>query len=57
MSRQGSSLRRLLIKSMDHQTALLIAWSMGTAAASYGLFAAYLISLGQTGAQRRARPC
>lgn len=31
---------------MDHQTALLIAWSMGTAAASYGLLSAYLISLG-----------
>ena len=33
---------------MDNQTALLIAWSMGTAAASYVLFAAYLVSLGQT---------
>jgi len=33
---------------MDHQTALLIAWSMGTAAASYGMLAAYLISLGHT---------
>ena len=33
---------------MDNQTALLIAWSMGTAAASYILFTAYLVSLGQT---------
>ena len=32
---------------MDHQTALLIAWSMGTAAVSYGLLAAFLVSLGQ----------
>jgi len=32
---------------MDQQTALLIAWSMGTAAAGYGLLAAYLVSLGQ----------
>jgi putative PEP-CTERM system histidine kinase len=41
---------------MDHQTALLIAWSMGTAAASYGLLAAYLISLGQTWhSSKRAR--
>ena len=32
---------------MDHQTAFLIAWSMGTAAVSYGLLAAYLVSLGQ----------
>ena len=41
---------------MDHQTALLIAWSMGTAAASYGLLAAYLVSLGQTWrSSRRAR--
>ena len=32
---------------MDHQTAVLIAWSMGTAAVSYGLLAAYLVSLGQ----------
>lgn len=32
---------------MDQQTALLIAWSMGTAAACYGLLAAYLMSLGQ----------
>jgi putative PEP-CTERM system histidine kinase len=32
---------------MDHQTALLIAWSMGVAAISYGLLAAYLLSLGQ----------
>ena len=33
---------------MDNQKALLIAGSMGTAAASYVLFAAYLVSLGQT---------
>ena len=33
---------------MDQQTALLIAWSMGTAAASYGLLVAYLITLGHT---------
>ena len=32
---------------MDQQTALLIAWSMGTAAVSYGLLAVYLVSLGQ----------
>lgn len=31
---------------MDHQTVLLIAWSMGIAATSYGLLAAYLLSLG-----------
>ena len=31
---------------MDQQAALLIAWSMGTAAVSYGLLAAYLVSLG-----------
>jgi putative PEP-CTERM system histidine kinase len=41
---------------MDHQTALLIAWSMGTAAASYGLLAAYLFSLGhEWHSSRRAR--
>ena len=41
---------------MDHQTALLIAWSMGTAAASYGLLAAYLVSLGKAWrSSKRAR--
>ena len=41
---------------MDRQTALLIAWSMGTAAASYGLLAAYLVSLGQAWhSSKRAR--
>ena len=32
---------------MNHETASLIAWSMGTAAVSYGLLAVHLISLGQ----------
>ncbi len=32
---------------MNHETASLIAWSMGTAAVSYGLLAVRLISLGQ----------
>ena len=32
---------------MDSQTALLMAWSMGTAAASYILLAGYLMSLGE----------
>ncbi len=41
---------------MDQQTALLIAWSMGTAAASYGLLAAYLLTLGHTWrSSKRAR--
>ena len=41
---------------MDQQTALLIAWSMGTAAASYALLATYLISLGHTWrSSKRAR--
>ena len=41
---------------MDNETALLIAWSMGTAAASYVLFATYLVSLGQTWrSNKRAR--
>ena len=31
---------------MNHETASLIAWSMGTAAVSYGLLAARLVSLG-----------
>ena len=32
---------------MDHQTALAITWSMGTAAVSYGLLSAYLLFLGK----------
>ena len=32
---------------MNHETASLIAWSMGTAAVSYGLLAVHLISFGQ----------